>query len=1214
MKCTCSFFSSFRYFLLVAVLMSAFVRSSGQTLPCIETNGVKFILPPQVFDGLDVKDSREGIVLADDFPCLQSGPITDIHLWGSWLSDQHGTITNFWLAIYNDVPAMTNFPGGQVIPSHPGTNLLWQQSFGPGQYAENIYANGQEYFYNPSNNLIIGGDTLVWYYCFYPTNPFVQTNGNIYWLAVRAQIQESNTLYGWKSSLLPFQDAAVWGNVQPGTGLPISNWQSLTNPLTLQQMDLSFKLTTPTNQPPEPCCPETNGVKWVQWPDLITGIDYSASLPFTLADDFRCTNSGLITDIHLWGSWLFDAVDYGATFTLAIWSDIPSGGGITYSQPGTLLWSNVFYPGTYTICPNTNLYEPFNNPDGAPAGVSSNLYYLCFFPDPQTAFHQAGTANSPTNYWLSVTVQPSPSSGGQPFGWKSSTNRYNDTAVWTAAPFPPPTGAWAPLYNVGNPNNTNVDFAFKITTDTNNQPPPPPTQCVETNGVKYQQIPDLEVGVDVWNNPYVLADDFVCTNPGPITDIHIWGSWITNRVGTNTLTFWLGIYEDVPISATNPAFSYPGKLVWQQWFAPGQYAENLWGFGQETFLDPGPPQTIGTDTQIWYYCFYPTNPLVQLGTSDQPKVYWLAAYAQLPSGSTFQYGWKSTYFVQQDVSVHAPWPGLVPTNNPGWLPTLRPSGIPLDLAFKLTTPTNDCPLLVTCSADKTVECDTNWFFDPPIIVPNPCCTNPPFVTFSATTNVLGPCQRIITGVWVITDCLGQTAVCTQNVTVVDTTPPVITCASNKTVECGSAWTFDPPTAVDNCSGTNVMIFILDTQTNGNCPQYITRFWMAVDLCGNTNWCSQTVTVEDTTPPVITCPSNIVVFACDPGTAVLWSISAFDDCSPVSVFSTPPSGTVFPVNTTNVVVATAVDACSNSSSCAFLVTVLRDTNCPVVCVESDYEKYVQWPRIIGGFDVWNNPYVLADDFVCTNTGPISDIHLWGSWQNDAPLTNAINFWLGIYDDVPAFTNVASGQIIPSHPGTNLLWQQWFAPGQYAETIWAVNASEQFLDPGTSNSLGGDSVVWYYCFYPTNAFEQTGTPTNSKIYWLAAYAQLPVGQNFNYGWKTATNQQHDVSVHAIWPGAPPTNNPGWTPTSFQSPLGGPAVQQDLAFKLTMCGPVNIRLVPTNHTVVLTWLGGGYLQSATNVLGPYIDVPGLPTSPYTESYLIPPTNRFYRIRCYP
>src|SRR5262245_55041940 len=155
--------------ILVSVLALAAARSPAQTIPCIETNGVKFILPPQNFGGFDVKDSRDRIVLADDFFCNTTGPITDIHIWGSWLGDNHGTITNFWIGIYDDVPAVTNAAGGFVSWSHPGTNLLWQQNFALGQFSESIFTNADEYFFNPTNNTIIGGDQLVWYYCFYPT-------------------------------------------------------------------------------------------------------------------------------------------------------------------------------------------------------------------------------------------------------------------------------------------------------------------------------------------------------------------------------------------------------------------------------------------------------------------------------------------------------------------------------------------------------------------------------------------------------------------------------------------------------------------------------------------------------------------------------------------------------------------------------------------------------------------------------------------------------------------------------------------------------------------------------------------------------------------------------------------------------------------------------------------------------------------------------------
>jgi hypothetical protein len=466
-------------------------------------------------------------------------------------------------------------------------------------------------------------------------------------------------------------------------------------------------------------------------------------------------------------------------------------------------------------------------------------------------------------------------------------------------------------------------MSFKITTATN-----APTVCMETNGTKYVQWPD-PVGLDVWDSgPWVLGDDFICTNIGRISDIHLWGSWRFDQVATNSLTFTLAIYDDVPVGAGNP-FSHPGNLKWTESFGPGKYAETFWSFADESFLDPGPPSTIGTDQQIWYYCFNPTNPFVQTGSMTATQTYWLVAYAQLPVGTPFMFGWKTTTNVQHDVSVHAPWPGSIPPDPAPWTRNFKVTGAPLDLAFKITTDTNRCPIPVACAGDKIVECGAPWVFDPPFVGPDPCCPTNPSVTFSASTNNLGPCKQIITGKWVISDCLGTTMSCTQNVTIVDSLPPVITCASNKTVECGSPWTFDPPTAVDACCGTNVNITILSTLTNGSCPQLITRMWQAMDCCSNTASCSQIVTIKDTSPPVITCPSNIVLLTCDSNaTMATWSIIATDLCSTVTVTSSPPSGSLFLPNTTNTITATATDGCSNVSSCSFTVIVRRPVLGPI----------------------------------------------------------------------------------------------------------------------------------------------------------------------------------------------------------------------------------------------------------------------------------------------
>src|SRR5204863_508295 len=79
------------------------------------------------------------------------------------------------------------------------------------------------------------------------------------------------------------------------------------------------------------------------------------------------------------------------------------------------------------------------------------------------------------------------------------------------------------------------------------------------------------------------------------------------------------------------------------------------------------------------------------------------------------------------------------------------------------------------------------------------------------------------------------------------------------VECGDTWTFDLPAISDTCNGTNVVLTVLDTVTNALCGNTFaaTRTWLGTDACGNTNSCAQTITVVDTTPPVLVIANRAV---------------------------------------------------------------------------------------------------------------------------------------------------------------------------------------------------------------------------------------------------------------------------------------------------------------------------------------------------------------------
>lgn len=214
------------------------------------------------------------------------------------------------------------------------------------------------------------------------------------------------------------------------------------------------------------------------------------------------------------------------------------------------------------------------------------------------------------------------------------------------------------------------------------------------NVVKFRQNPDPTIrGMDVLNSwltntgpATLLADDFICTRTGPVTDIHVWGSWKDDLVDYWP-TFWVGIWSDVP--AVNNVPSQPGQLLWWQQFSPGQYRASVQQqVPQELFLDPNaPPRIIGQDRQIWKYDFFPRNPFRQLGTPQLPKVYWLSVVTKTAPGRVF--GWKTTPDHYNDFAVYSPtwltFGGTYPVPAGPWQVITDPQGRKRELSFMLTT-------------------------------------------------------------------------------------------------------------------------------------------------------------------------------------------------------------------------------------------------------------------------------------------------------------------------------------------------------------------------------------------------------------------------------------------------------------------------------------------------------------------------------------------------
>jgi hypothetical protein len=182
-----------------------------------------------------------------------------------------------------------------------------------------------------------------------------------------------------------------------------------------------------------------------------------------LGDDWLCTESGEVTDIHFWISFQRDVFMDLPYVDVSIWSNIPG----PPSHPGDMLWTYQFMPEDFIIAGpwvgDQGWYWPpdfFEQPD-------HQEYWQINIPDIEQPF----TQQEDTIYWLVIRmpffVDPFAPPG---IGWKTSTEQFEDNAVFGAP------GSWNPIWDPIS--HAPLDFAFVI-----DGGGPDPICCLNITGV-----------------------------------------------------------------------------------------------------------------------------------------------------------------------------------------------------------------------------------------------------------------------------------------------------------------------------------------------------------------------------------------------------------------------------------------------------------------------------------------------------------------------------------------------------------------------------------------------------------------------------------------------------------------------------------------------------------------------------------------------------------
>ncbi len=427
-----------------------------------------------------------------------------------------------------------------------------------------------------------------------------------------------------------------------------------------------------------------NEVKWQQRPEMVRGVNI-LSIPVrptspTVADDWLCLAGSPLDDLHFWGSYIGwqenlprpTASPPGVLeFRIQIYSDAPATSPDSFSRPDKLLYEEIVTEFDETFVAS-NLLTPGEEPT-----YEHKFRYDLELP---RVFWQ----KRDRIYWLNIAAVPRNPEFS--WGWENSKDRWNDAAVtgfyinqnnWNWQPVPHPM------------TQLPINMAFEL------------TACEGPS--KWLQFPDMADGRNLVALPERrLADDWLCTDGKPITEVHFWGSylslegqmhWEENNAGppSNPLpptpgmdSFILSFHEDVP-AGVDQKYSHPGELIREVPLGFNEVVERYWG---------SIPHTDPTGRVWWEHKFYYIARLAEPFEQERGKIYWLDIGAKPRPDSRWFWGWETSKDHWNDNAVRwgvGQWDELGGSVNIGFEDlvvstvynvgdTFVSSGIPIDVA------------------------------------------------------------------------------------------------------------------------------------------------------------------------------------------------------------------------------------------------------------------------------------------------------------------------------------------------------------------------------------------------------------------------------------------------------------------------------------------------------------------------------------------------------
>jgi hypothetical protein len=288
----------------------------------------------------------------------------------------------------------------------------------------------------------------------------------------------------------------------------------------------------------------------------------------------------------------------------------------------------------------------------------------------------------------------------------------------------------------------------------------------------------------------------------------------------------------------------------------------------------------------------------------------------------------------------------------------------------ITVEDNEAPVLSEVAPAVELQCGDEM---PAAPTATDNCSSVEVTFVDEVTGLSCSGEESFTRTYTATDACGNASSVSVEITYNDTIAPTFTAPMDVTVECDSdvndlALTGDVMNAADVCSADIFVAYSDAVSTSeGSClaDNVITRTWTVTDGCGNSSSATQTITLEDTTAPVVTFEANVVLD--NVATSELEDfegVEVSDACSDWTYTTTDVwvgnSLTGYELNRTMVF----TDACGNSTTIEQNITAVYATGCTYMdAANYDAEAII---------DDGSCEYTGCTDMTSANYNPIASI--------------------------------------------------------------------------------------------------------------------------------------------------------------------------------------------------------------------------------------------------